>query len=103
MTVSRYVLNTGEEAAHRLRVVNSVHGADTEAFLRRAGLAPGLRVADVGCGVGTLSAWLAKQVGPRGEVHAVDISPDQVAQAEAEARRQGAANARFTAAPAQAT
>src|SRR5204863_4297483 len=92
MTDSRYVLATGEEAAERLRTVNAVHGPDTERFLRRAGLAPGMRAADVGCGVGMITAWVAREVGPRGEVHGVDISPEQVAAAETNVRQQGLAN-----------
>src|SRR5437660_3390770 len=63
----RYVLARGEEGARRLRVVNRVHGPDTEALLRRAGLVPGMRVADVGCGIGMVSAWIAAQVGAEGE------------------------------------
>lgn len=92
---SRYVLGTGEEAAHRLRVVNSVHGPDTERLLTRAGLAPGMRVADIGCGVGTITAWMAGQVGPSGEVVGVDISPAQVEQARAEIEQAGLSNVEF--------
>ena len=77
----RYVLATGAEGAERLRIVNEVHGSDTERLLREAGLGPGLRVADIGCGIGTVSAWMAEQVGPRGEVVGVDVSPEQIAQA----------------------
>ena len=44
-------------------VVNEVHGPDTRAFLQRAGLKSGMRVADIGCGIGTISCWMAEQVG----------------------------------------
>ena len=81
MPESRYVLATGDEAAYRLRIVNEVHGADTEAFLRRAGIRPGLRVADIGCGVGVVSAWIGEQIGAEGELVGVDISEAQVDQA----------------------
>jgi ubiquinone/menaquinone biosynthesis C-methylase UbiE len=37
------------------------------------GLAPGMRVADVGCGPGRLTLPIAKAVGPEGEVVALDL------------------------------
>jgi ubiquinone/menaquinone biosynthesis C-methylase UbiE len=92
MSESRYVLATGEEGAYRLQIVNSVHGPDTEAFLLRAGLGRAMRVADIGCGIGTVTCWLARQVGPSGDVYGVDISPEQIAQAQRVAYRQRLSN-----------
>lgn len=92
---SDYVLATGEEGAYRLRIVNSVHGADTEAFLRRAGLTAGLRVADIGCGIGTISCWMAAQVGSAGSVTGVDVSAGQVEQAVKNAAAAGLTNTHF--------
>lgn len=40
---------------------------------------PGMVVADIGCGVGSQTVELARMVGPRGKVHAVDIDPGVVA------------------------
>jgi ubiquinone/menaquinone biosynthesis C-methylase UbiE len=91
----RYVLARGDEGAYRLRVVNSVHGPDTEALLLRAGLRPGLSVADIGCGVGAVTAWIARQVGPAGEVVGVDLGPEQVRKAREHAAAEGIANTRF--------
>jgi ubiquinone/menaquinone biosynthesis C-methylase UbiE len=102
-TSERYVLATGDEGAYRLRVVNSVHGSDTEAFLLRAGLRPRMRVADVGCGIGTISCWIAQQVGPNGTVDGVDISEAQIHQARAAASSAGLTNAGFQAATAYKT
>jgi SAM-dependent methyltransferase len=98
-----YVLATGEEGARRLRVVNAVHGPDSERLLRRAGLGGGMRVADIGCGTGMVSAWIAKEVGPDGELAGVDVSPGQVALARAETERCGLKNARFSVAAAAET
>jgi ubiquinone/menaquinone biosynthesis C-methylase UbiE len=103
MNETRYVLATGEEAARRLKVVNGVHGPDTRAFLMRAGLAPGMRVADIGCGTGVVADWIAEQIGPSGEVVGVDISPDQVEQALAAARERGRTNVTFQVESAHAT
>lgn len=93
----RYVLARGDEGAYRLRVVNSVHGPDTEAFLVRAGLRPGMRVADIGCGVGAVTAWIARQVGPEGEVVGVDLGPEQVRKAREYVAEEGLSNVRFVA------
>jgi ubiquinone/menaquinone biosynthesis C-methylase UbiE len=103
MADDRYVLATGAEGARRLEIVNAVHGEQTEEFLHAAGIAPGMRVVDVGCGVGTITAWLAAEVGPTGEVWAVDVSADQVAQARARVERLGLDNVRFTVASAYET
>jgi ubiquinone/menaquinone biosynthesis C-methylase UbiE len=100
---NRYVLATGEEGAYRLQVVNSVHGPDTERLLIRAGLKPGMQVADIGCGIGTISLRIAEHVGPEGEVTGVDISPEQIAQARREAQDRGQANVRFRVASATDT
>jgi ubiquinone/menaquinone biosynthesis C-methylase UbiE len=103
MAAEKYVLATGEEGAYRLRIVQAVHGADTQAFLRRAGLKSGMRVADIGCGVGILSVWIAQQVGESGEVIGVDVSPEQIATAEQTVQAEGVGNARFRTASAYAT
>jgi len=99
----RYVLARGDEGAHRLRVVNGVHGPDSQRFLLAAGLRPGLRVADIGCGVGAMTAWIAQQVGPTGEVVGVDISADQVRKAQETVDAAGLTNVRFVVAGAADT
>ena len=91
----KYALATGEEAEYRLKIVNSVHGADTEAFLLRAGMKPGLRVADIGCGTGVISCWIAKLVCVSGEVVGVDISEEQVRSARKSALNAGLSNVSF--------
>lgn len=74
-----YVLTTGDSGADRLRLLDKVYGVSTRRMLLEAGLRPGMRVLDVACGVGTVTCWIAEQVGVRGAVVAADISPDQLA------------------------
>ncbi len=47
--------------------------AGSRTLLERAGLAPGMRVLDAGCGPGRLTIPAAERVGPEGEVVALDV------------------------------
>src|SRR5262249_24248348 len=76
-----YVLATGPAAAHRLSILHGLYGPGTRRVLLDAGLKPGMRVADVGCGVGLVAAMLAEMVGRAGCVAGVDSSEAQLAQA----------------------
>jgi tRNA A58 N-methylase Trm61 len=76
-----YVLATGEAAAHRLQILHGLYGPGTRRVLLEAGLRRGMRVADLGCGVGMVTAWLAEAVGPGGHVVGIDASAAQLAQA----------------------
>jgi len=77
-----YVLATGQAAANRLRILHDVYGPGARRVLLDAGIKPGMRVADLGCGVGMTTALLAELVGPTGEVVGVDLSAAQLAQAQ---------------------
>jgi SAM-dependent methyltransferase len=79
--IGEYSLATGTAATSRLEILHQVYGPGTRDLLKRAGIAPGMQVADVGCGVGTVTIDLATLVGPEGRVVGVDLSPDQLAQA----------------------
>ena len=79
----RYALATGEAAAHRLRILHDLYGPGTRRVLLAAGLRPGMRVADLGCGVGMVTALLADLVGPQGHAVGIDASAAQLAQARA--------------------
>jgi SAM-dependent methyltransferase len=76
-----YVLATGARAANRLRILHNVYGAGARRLLVQAGIKRGMRVADLGCGVGMVTQLLAELVGPTGEVVGVDFSGAQIAQA----------------------
>lgn len=47
--------------------------AGPELLLNRAGVTPGMRVLDAGCGPGRITVAAARRVGPGGEVVALDI------------------------------
>jgi SAM-dependent methyltransferase len=98
-----YVLATGEAAAYRLKLLHQVYGPGTREVLWSAGIRAGMRVADLGCGVGQVSADLAKLVGPEGRVVGVDVSRAQLGQAENVCRQRGLTNVSWVAASAEAT
>ena len=76
-----YVLAAGEAAAYRLRILHELYGPGTRRLLIDAGLRCGMRVADLGCGVGMVTAWLAKLVGSDGFVVGIDESSAQLSEA----------------------
>jgi len=67
----------------------------TEQVLRLAGLEPGMRVLDIGCGTGDVSFLAAKLVGTEGEVIGVDKSPAATALASQRAAAAGLTNVQF--------
>jgi SAM-dependent methyltransferase len=76
-----YALATGPAADYRLRILHDLYGPGTRRLLLEAGLRRGMRVADVGCGVGLVTALLAELIGPEGHVVGIDASAAQLAQA----------------------
>ncbi len=60
----------------------------------RAGMRPGMRVLDVGCGPGSITVGLAESL-VDADVAGVDLRPEAVEQARALAAERGVANVRF--------
>jgi SAM-dependent methyltransferase len=98
----KYALSTREAAAYRLGILHELYGSGTRRALLEAGLRPGMRVADLGCGVGMVTALLAELVGPTGHVVGIDSSGAQLAQARERLNTNGA-HIRFVEASATAT
>ncbi len=63
-------------------------------LVRRAGLAPGSRVLDLGCGRGAVLFAAAAAVGPNGQVDGIDLSARMVEMTRAEAAERALANVR---------
>src|SRR5918993_3364033 len=70
-----YVMGYSAEERERLIQQAGLFGPITERFLRTAGLDSGMRVLDIGCGVGDVSMLCAGLVGPDGVVVGVDRDP----------------------------
>lgn len=69
-----YSLGHSESELTRLQKQAEFYAEFTRTVLLKAGLAPGMRVLDVGCGVGDVSMEAARIVGPSGAVVGVDQS-----------------------------
>jgi 2-polyprenyl-3-methyl-5-hydroxy-6-metoxy-1,4-benzoquinol methylase len=91
-----YVLGHSAEELNRLIDQARLFGELTEDVFVRAGIGPGMRVLDVGCGAGDVSFLLARMVGPSGAVVGVDRSEDAVAMANARAQAMGLSQVSFS-------
>ncbi len=61
----------------------------------RAGLQPGERVLDLGCGGGVDAIIASRMVGPEGKVYGLDMTPEMVKLARENAQAAGAGNVEF--------
>jgi SAM-dependent methyltransferase len=91
----RYILGHDRDELDRLIDQARFFGDLTEEVLRRAGVEPGMRVLDVGCGTGDVSFLAARLVGPTGAVLGVDRSAEAVEVAQGRARDAGLGNVSF--------
>ena len=73
-----WLLTRGRERAFRDRLIEL------------AALKTGESVLDVGCGTGTLAIAAKRRVGPTGNVHGIDASPEMIARATRKAKKAGA-------------
>ena len=85
--MSKYVLDhhlegEGARLALMSRLLDPMHRRHVEAL----GVGPGDRTLEVGCGNGSISAWLAERVGPGGRAVAVDLDLSLVDARAAEPR-----------------
>jgi SAM-dependent methyltransferase len=80
-----YALGHSSRELERLSIQARLINPITRRFLAGAGILPGMRVLDVGCGAGDTSLLAASFVGDTGEVVGVDLSPLAIARARARA------------------
>lgn len=84
-----YALGHSERELERLADQARVIGPITRQYFLEAGIAPGMRVLDVGCGPGDVSFLAAELVGAKGEIVGVDRVPVALATAKARAESKG--------------
>ena len=89
MAATDYVLGYSEQEQKRLLKQAGLLRGWTERFFLAGGLAQGMRVLDVGCGMGDVSLLAADIVGPTGSVLGVDRDPHALARARDRAVQHG--------------
>lgn len=82
-----YAMGYSEAERERLIEQAAIYARATRHLFEDAGLGPGMRVLDVGCGVGDVSLLVASVVGPAGSVVGIDSDAQALAVAEERARR----------------
>ncbi len=88
-----YTLRLNDSELVRYRAMARKARQHEEAAWKLAGIVPGARVADIGCGPGILLAELAREVGPQGTVIGVDNAAEAVAAAASLIEVEGLVNA----------
>ncbi len=90
-----YLLGHHPDELRRLGLQARLIDGVTRRFLVAAGVAPGMRVLDVGCGAGDVSFLAVDVVGDGGSVTGVDRSADAIATATAAAAARALTNVSF--------
>lgn len=92
-----YTMGRSEGETERLISQSLLYEGVTLRFFREAGIAPGMKVLDVGSGAGDVSLALAGIVGPEGRVIGVDMNPEILETARARAEAAGHEHVEFVA------
>jgi ubiquinone/menaquinone biosynthesis C-methylase UbiE len=93
--MERYVIRGGSAGYQRLQMLARVQNPNTLEVLRQAGMRPGMRCLDVGCGSGDVTFELARLAGPEGSATGLDMDPVKLGLATEEAAARGLANVTF--------
>lgn len=78
MALDSYILLNAEAEEERLALQHSLIEEETRAHLQSSGLAPGMRVLELGCGTGELTFLIASIIGPNGVIIAIDVDQSQL-------------------------
>jgi 2-polyprenyl-3-methyl-5-hydroxy-6-metoxy-1,4-benzoquinol methylase len=90
-----YPLGYSEQEARRLTEQAALLEELTAAVFHRAGIGAGMRVLDIGCGVGDVTLLAARLVGPQGAVLGIDRAASSIEAARRRASALGVGNVRF--------
>jgi ubiquinone/menaquinone biosynthesis C-methylase UbiE len=90
-----YAMGSSDRERQRLMRQGAVLRGFLASAFRAAGIGPGMRVLDLGCGVGDVAIVAADLVGPSGSVVGIDRDADSVAWASKRVAEAGYKNIRF--------
>jgi ubiquinone/menaquinone biosynthesis C-methylase UbiE len=94
---SDYAMGSTDRERQRLMQQGAVLRGFLASAFRAAGISPGMRVLDLGCGVGDVAMLAADLIGPTGSVVGIDRDVASVAWANKRVSEAGYANIRFQA------
>ncbi len=86
---SNYILGRSVHEYERLMLAGPHSATFTEKFFRAAGVVPGMRILDIGSGMGDVALLAADMVGPRGRVLGIDRDAAALENARRRAAEQG--------------
>jgi ubiquinone/menaquinone biosynthesis C-methylase UbiE len=89
------VIRGGREGYDRLQVLARARWPDTADLLARAGVRPGMRCLDLGCGGGEVTFEIARLVGAEGHVTGVDMDEVKLSLGRGAAGERGLINVEF--------
>jgi ubiquinone/menaquinone biosynthesis C-methylase UbiE len=92
---SEYLLGHTDREQLRLIRQGRALAPTTWHFLRNAGIASGMRVLDIGCGMGDVTMLVAQLVGPAGRVVSIDLHQATIETAQRRASAFGLDNTTF--------
>lgn len=90
-----YALGRTVAEHKRLEVQGAMLAPMTRRFFEAAGISSGMRVLDLGCGVGDVSLLAAEMVGPQGSVTSFDVDEAALSRGRERASKAGIANIEF--------
>src|SRR5215469_13368839 len=97
-----YILGHSATEIQRLQTQAEILRPITERLMLNAGIQPGMRVLDIGCGAGDVAMLAAEKVGPSGAVVGIDRNPEVLAIARDRAQASGIPHIVFEMASAEA-
>jgi ubiquinone/menaquinone biosynthesis C-methylase UbiE len=95
MEQQQYIIRGGEQGRARLLVLSRVMRPTTLSLLNQAGIQPGMKCLEIGCGSGDVAFDLAWIVGLNGSVVATDIDEIKLRMARQEANKNQVPNVEF--------
>lgn len=90
-----YAMGSTDRERQRLMIQGGILRQPLESAFRSAGIAAGMRVLDIGCGVGDVAMLAAEIVGPSGSVVALDRDAASIQWAKRRVAEAGFANIQF--------
>src|SRR5690348_6863261 len=90
-----YAFAQAPDETRRLKRQAELLSRFTRLLLDSAGISSGMKVLDVGTGIGDVAFLVAEQVGPQGTVTGVDMNPAMIEVARQRAQAAGITNVAF--------